>query len=63
MPLKHFPNDNPLHARSQARPKFDWPKLRKAIEFYERERLCYLPASWGRLAHSLLTGGGSYGSI
>jgi len=29
-------------------PKFDWLKLRKAIEFYESEHLCYLPAGWGR---------------
>ena len=33
--------------QSQVRPKFDWPKLRKAIEFYESEGLCYLPAGWG----------------
>ena len=30
------------------RPRFSWPKLRKAIEFYENERLCCLPADWGR---------------
>ena len=35
-------------SKSQARPKFDWPALRKAIAFYESEHLCYLPASWGR---------------
>jgi len=39
--------------KSQERPKFNWPKLRKAIEFYERERLCYLPAPWGRKNPSL----------
>jgi len=33
--------------KSQERPEFNWPKLREAIEFYERERLCYLPAYWG----------------
>ena len=30
-------------SNSKARPRFSWPKLRKAIKFYERERLCYLP--------------------
>ena len=39
--------------QSQVRPKFDWPKLRQAIELYERERLCYLPAAWGRKNPSL----------
>jgi len=63
MGLNPLDNDNPHSDNSQTRPKFDWPKLRKAIEFYEKEGLCYLPAGWGRLAHSLLTGGGSYGSI
>ncbi len=29
------------------RPRFSWPKLREAIEFYEREGLCCLPAAWG----------------
>ena len=33
---------------SQTRPWFSWPRLRSAIEFYEKERLCYLPAGWGR---------------
>lgn len=28
--------------------KFDWPALRKFIAFAESERLCYLPAHWGR---------------
>ncbi|MBA7571846.1 hypothetical protein ES708_13615 [subsurface metagenome] len=41
-------NVTPGQGKGQARPKFDWPKLRKAIEFYEREQLCYLPAGWGR---------------
>ncbi len=27
--------------------KFDWPVLREAVGFYERECLCYLPAGWG----------------
>ena len=35
-------------SNSKARPRFSWPKLGKAIKFYERERLCYLPAGWGR---------------
>lgn len=34
--------------QGQARPKFDWSALRKAIAFYESEKLCYLPAGWGR---------------
>lgn len=34
-------------SKGVTRPRFSWPKLQKAIEFYERERLCYLPASWG----------------
>jgi len=46
-------NDNEQRGGSQARPRFDWPKLRKAIEFYEKERLCYLPAGWGRKNPSL----------
>lgn len=40
-------NYNDKQDRSQARPRFDWPKLRQAIEFYESERLCCLPAAWG----------------
>jgi len=50
MALNHLSNDNPPQDRSQARPRFSWPDLRKAIEVYAREGLCYLPASWG-LAH------------
>lgn len=41
-------NNNDHQDKSQPRPRFSWPKLRKAIEFYEKERLCYLPADWGR---------------
>lgn len=41
-------NSLPGQGKGQARPRFSWPKLRKAIEFYEKEHLCYLPASWGR---------------
>jgi len=48
MGLNPLDNDNPHSDNSQTRPKFDWPKLRQAIEFYTRERLCYLPANWGR---------------
>lgn len=39
--------------KNQARPKFSWPELRKAIEFYEKERLRYLPAGWGGKKPSL----------
>ena len=39
-------NNTPGQGEGQARPRFDWPKLRKSIEFYARERLCYLPADW-----------------
>jgi len=48
MGLNPLDNDNPHSDNSQTRAKFDWPKLHKAIEFYEREGLCYLPAGWGR---------------
>ena len=48
MGLNPLDNDNPHSDNSQTRGKFDWPKLWKAIEFYEREGLCYLPAGWGR---------------
>ena len=41
-------DNNQNQGKSQARPRFSWSKLRKAIGFYERERLCYLPAGWGR---------------
>lgn len=34
-------------SKKVTRPRFSWPKLQKAIVFYERGRLCYLPASWG----------------
>ena len=44
----HLYNYDLSEDRSQARPQFSWPKLRKAIQFYERERLCCLPAGWGR---------------
>ena len=47
MGLNPLDNDNPHSDNSQARPKFDWPELRKRIEFYAKERLCYLPADWG----------------
>jgi len=40
-------NNNDKQNKSQARSRFDWTELRKAIEFYEREKLCYLPAGWG----------------
>ena len=42
-----FPNHNETPDTSQERPNFDWPKLRKAIGFYERERLRYFPVMWG----------------
>jgi hypothetical protein len=32
---------------SSPRPRFDWPKLRKAIEVYERLGLRYIPLVWG----------------
>jgi hypothetical protein len=41
-------NNSDRQAKSQGRAHFGWPKLRKAIEFYESERLCYLPAAWGQ---------------
>ena len=40
-------DNNQNRGESQAPPRFSWPKLRKAIQFYEKERLCYLPAGWG----------------
>jgi len=40
-------NTTKLEGKGQARPRFDWPTLRQAIEFYEKEHLCYLPAGWG----------------
>ena len=52
MGLDHFHNDNPPQGGSQT-PRFDWPKLRKALEFYENERLCYLPAGWGHKSPSV----------
>lgn len=48
MGLNPLDNDNPLSDNSQTRPKFDWPKLRQAIEFFEKQGVCYLPAGWGR---------------
>ena len=57
----HLPNATPYSDNSQAGPKFSWPDLHKHIGFYESGHLCYLPAIWGRLAHSLFTDGGSYG--
>ena len=48
MGLNHLSDDNPPEDNSQTRAKFDWPALRKRIEFYERERLCYLRTGWGR---------------
>ena len=41
-------NITPRQGKSQGRLRFDWLRLRQAIEFYEKEELCYLPASWGR---------------
>ena len=48
MAPNHFSNTKREPKQSQAPPKFDWPKLRKAMGFYEKERLCYLPVGWGR---------------
>ena len=48
MGLNPLDNDNPHSDNSQTRAKFDWPKLRQAIEFYESEGLCCLPAGRGR---------------
>lgn len=56
-------NNTPGQGKGQARPKFSWPELRKRIEFFEKERICYWPAGWGRLTHSLLTEGGGSGSV
>ena len=42
-----FLNHNETPDTSQERPNFDWPKLRKAIGFYEREKLRYFPVIWG----------------
>jgi len=46
-------NDSKSGGKGQARPRFSWPNLRQAFEFYEREGLCYLPAGWGRKNPSL----------
>jgi hypothetical protein len=47
-------NNNSLGAgKGQAQRRFSWPKLRKVIEFYEKEHLCYLPAGWGHKNPSL----------
>ena len=37
-------NDNREQGKGQARPKFDWPKLWKAVEFFKKERLRYSPS-------------------
>ena len=31
-------NDTKTGGKGQVRPRFNWPKLRKALEFYERRR-------------------------
>jgi len=33
--------------RKEAQPKFDWDKLRKTIEGYEKLGLRYIPLVWG----------------
>jgi len=48
-------NDSKSEDKGQGQPRFSWPDLRKAIEFYEREGLCCLPAGWGRKNPSLET--------
>jgi len=40
-------NDKQEPRQSQAPPKFDWDKLRKAIEGYEKLGLRYIPLVWG----------------
>lgn len=49
-PMKDSSRSNHTAGKSkgQARSEFDWPTLREAIAFYESQRLCYLPAGWGR---------------
>jgi len=39
-------NDTKSEGKGQL-PRFDWLALKKALEFYENERLCTLPAYWG----------------
>ena len=39
--------NNQNQNKSQARPKFSWPELRKRIGFFEKEGVRYLPAGWG----------------
>lgn len=47
MAPNHFSNNKQEPKQSQRLPQFDWQKLRKAIEFYEREKLRYFPLIWG----------------
>lgn len=42
-----FPNDSGTPNTNEACPRFDWPNLRKGIEFCEREKLRYIPLIWG----------------
>lgn len=53
MAPNHLSNDNPNSGNSQVLPRFSWPDLRKRIEFFEKEGVCYLPAGWGRKNPSL----------
>jgi len=49
MASTHFSDSNSKRGPRQSQaPKFDWPKLRQAIKFFEKQGVCYLPAGWGR---------------
>ena len=53
----HFSNDKSEAKGSQAQPKFDWPALQHALQFYQDNHLCCIPVPFGEKKYNFYHAG------